>query len=71
MTEYIALGSGYISLFKLCWASIRKKQSTKEPRYNVRHSMNEALDVTNDILRPSNCDMWGNERRYNETSLYM
>ena len=41
---------------------------TVEPRYN-EPLYNEVLGITNDILHPSNSQIYEKEPRYNETSL--
>ena len=41
---------------------------TVEPLYN-ESLYNEVLGITNDILHPSNSQMYEKEPRYNETSL--
>ena len=46
----------------------RYSKHTVEPRYN-KPLYNEVLSITNDILHPSNSQIYEKEPRYNETSL--
>ena len=48
-------------------ASVLEITATVEPRFN-EPLYNEFLDLTNDILRPSNGKVYGKEPRYDETS---
>ena len=41
---------------------------TEEPGYN-EHLYNKVLGITNDLLHPSNSNIYVNEPRYNETLL--
>ena len=48
--------------------AVPRLRHTVEPRYN-EHLYNKVLGITNDLLHPSNSNIYENEPRYNETLL--
>ena len=48
--------------------AVPRLRHTVEPRYN-EHLYNKVLGITNDLLHPSNSNIYVNEPLYNETLL--